>query len=87
MNRRHIASHYLFLPGYGYFKFHAVELENGYVRRFFPLHSELENVEWMPGVIALFPDGELGEWIAYLYYPFDFISMQSVAGTQRRQLL
>ena len=87
MKRRLIASHFLFLPGYGYLKMHAVEIDDGQVCRIFPLEGETEDTEWMPGVIALFPDGERGEWFAYLYAPFNVVSMQSVAGTRRRRLL
>lgn len=87
MKKRRIASHCLFLPGHGYLRMHALEMEDGYVHRIYPLKEEVEDMEWMPGVIALFPDGEHGEWRAYLYSPFDLISMQPVAGTRRRLLL
>ena len=126
------ASHYLFLPGVGYLKQYAVEMEEGCVIRIFPLSEEIENTEWLPGVIVLLPESEQitedfkfdksvehstfpSSWeegcpkggvvgkaataiipstkqlhqlhlIPYLFYPFDFTTMQPVAGTQHRQL-
>ena len=71
---KRFASHYLFLPGYGYLKQYVVEVDQGYAVRIFPLKEEVEDVEWLPGVIALFPEGPDGELASYLYYPFDFIS-------------
>lgn len=53
------ASHFLFLPQYGYFKQCAVETEAGVVKRIFPLTEELENVEWLPGAIVLLTRNEL----------------------------
>lgn len=53
------ASHFLFLPQYGYFKQCAVETEAGVVKRIFPLTEELENVEWLPGAIVLLTRHEL----------------------------
>lgn len=47
------ASHYLFFPGYGYLKQYVVEIEGGCVVRIFPLIDEVENAEWLPGVIVL----------------------------------
>ncbi len=83
---KRFASHYLFLPGYGYLRQYAVEVDDGCAVRIFPLEGEAENVEWFPGVIALFPEGPDGVLLPYLYYPFDFKSMQPVAGTRHRRL-
>lgn len=47
------ASHFLFLPGYGYLKQYAIEMEGECVTQIFPLTEEVENTEWLPGVIAL----------------------------------
>lgn len=47
------ASHLLFLPRYGYLERYAVEMKEGIVIRLFPLTEEVENTEWLPGVIAL----------------------------------
>ena len=48
------ASHFLFLPGHGYLKQYVVEIGEGQcVSRIFPLTEEVENTEWLPGVIAL----------------------------------
>lgn len=82
---KRFASHYLFSPEQGFLKQQVVELEGEFVVRTFPLTEEIESVEWMPGVIELTP-GAAGGLYAYLLYPFDFTSMQPVAGTQRRQL-
>lgn len=47
------ASHFLFLPGHGYLKQYAIEMEGEQVIRIFPLTEEVENTEWLPGIIAL----------------------------------
>ena len=44
---KRFASHFLFLPAYGYLKQYAVETEEGSVVRIFPLTEEIENVEWL----------------------------------------
>ena len=50
---KRFASHFLFLPAYGYLKQYAIETEEGIVVRLFPLTEEIENVEWLPGAIVL----------------------------------
>ncbi|WP_308760148.1 hypothetical protein [uncultured Bacteroides sp.] len=104
------ASHFLFLSGHGYLKQYVVEIgEEQYVSRIFPLAEEVENTEWLPGVIALLPETEAGKllfdkchnilaevppgiekelpsMVPWLYFPFDFITMQPGAGTQRKRL-
>lgn len=50
------ASHFLFFPGYGCLSRHVVEMFEGHVVRIFPLTEEIENTEWLPGVIALLSD-------------------------------
>lgn len=55
------ASHFLFLPGYGYYKQYVIETEDGCVVRMFPLTEEIENVEWLPGAIILLNEEELKE--------------------------
>lgn len=57
---KRFASHYLFLPEYGYLKQYAVETEKGYVVRIFPLTEEVEVTEWFPGVIALLVQDKAG---------------------------
>ena len=112
---KRFASHFIFLPGYGYLKQSVVGVEDGRVVSVFPLTEEIEGVEWFPGVIVLlnneedisegysgifqkssevleelpevfcqetFPSGIS----AYLFYPFDFTTMQPVGGTQHRPL-
>lgn len=53
------ASHLLFLSDYGYLKQYAIEMEGESVNRIFPLTEEVENTEWMPGVIALLRNPEV----------------------------
>lgn len=55
------ASHFLFLPGYGYLKQYVVEVEEGYVVHIFPLSEEVEDTEWLPGAIILLTEKELKE--------------------------
>ena len=58
---KRFASHFLFLPAYGYLIQYAVETEEGSVVRIFPLTEEIENVEWLPGAIVLLTQDELKE--------------------------
>lgn len=81
---KRFASHYLYLPNKGFMKQYVIEMERGYVVNFYPLTEEIESVEWMPGVIELAPQED--KLYAFILYPFDFKTMQPVAGTQRRQL-
>lgn len=48
------ASHFLFLPEIGFLKQQVIEVVDGEVVHIFPLTEEIESVEWLPGVIALF---------------------------------
>ena len=50
---KRFASHFIFLPGYGYLKQYVVGVEEGRVVSVFPLTEEIEGVEWFPGVIVL----------------------------------
>lgn len=123
---KRFAAHYLLLPEVGFIRQQVVEItDDGRVCHIFPLTEEIESVEWMPGLIALFPESEIKntgvfeknipvfqfnlpvvsdqtsscskEFLAvseergevlfpYLFYPFDFTSMQPVAGTRHRLL-
>lgn len=111
---RRYAAHFIFVSGYGYFKQHVVEVEQGSARSVFPLTEEIEGVEWFPGVIALLDRQEVEVGVPsvfpaldniskepplpfgkeclpkgltpYLFYPFDFTTMQPVAGTRHKQL-
>lgn len=56
------ASHFLFLPEYGYLKQYVIETEEGCVVHAFPLTEEIENVEWLPGAIVLLMSKELEEY-------------------------
>lgn len=55
------ASHFLFLPGYGYLKQCAVEVEEGCAVHVFSLSEEVEDTEWLPGAIILLTEEELKE--------------------------
>ena len=90
---KRFAAHYLLLPDVGFIRQQVVEIaDEGYARDIFPLTEEIESVEWMPGLIALLPDNEIKNTemfevlFPYLFYPFDFTSMQPVAGTRHRLL-
>src|SRR3712207_2036697 len=50
------ASHFLFFPGYGCLSRYVVETYEGHVACIFPLTEEVEDTEWLPGIIALLPD-------------------------------
>ena len=54
---KRFASHFLFLPAYGYLKQYAIETEEGIVVRLFPLTEEI----WLPGAIVLLTQNELKE--------------------------
>ena len=50
---KRFAAHYLFVPGSGFLKQYAIEIEGGYICHIFPFCEEIESVEWFPGVILL----------------------------------
>lgn len=82
---RRYASHYLIHPSLGMLKQQIVEVEQGVAVCHYPLIEELENVEWLPGVITLEPDGQ-GRLCPVWMYPYDFTNQRTVAETQRRRL-
>lgn len=47
------ASHFLYFPDHGCLNRHVVEMYESHVVRIFPLTEEVENTEWLPGVIVL----------------------------------
>lgn len=49
------ASHYLYLPGYGFLWHYVVQMHENCVEALFPMSDEIESTEWQPGVIALVP--------------------------------
>lgn len=51
------AAQYLFVAGQGYLKMMVAEVRDGYVVSLFSLKEEVENTEWLPGVLLLIPDG------------------------------
>lgn len=51
------AAQYLFVAGQGYLKMMVAEVRDGYVVSLFSLKKEVENTEWLPGVLLLIPDG------------------------------
>ena len=80
------ASHFLFLPGHGYLKQYVVEIGEGQcVSRIFPLTEDTccNILTAIPPVI----EEELPYLIPWLFFPFDFTTMQPGAGTQRKLLL
>ncbi|WP_027324568.1 hypothetical protein [Bacteroides pyogenes] len=57
---KHFASHYLYLPGTGFLKQQVITVsDEGFVEAIAPLTHEVESVEWIPGVIALFSAEQL----------------------------
>ena len=57
---KHFASHYLYLPGTGFLKQQVITVsDEGLVDAIAPLTHEVESVEWIPGVIALFSAEQL----------------------------
>lgn len=83
---RKIASHYLLLPDGNRLSHQVIELSDGIVTGYYPLLSEQENTEWLPGLIELSGDIQ-GEMIAFWCYPFDLSTMKPVDGTLRTRLL
>ncbi len=59
MSVKRYSAHFLYATHCGFLKQQVVEVENGYVRNYFPLSEELENVEWFPGVILLLTMAEV----------------------------
>lgn len=62
MKHYRFAAHYIFIPNHGYLKQYGVELVEGDVVRIFPLVEEVEDTEWLPGVIALFEPTDSQVW-------------------------
>ncbi len=54
---KRFASHYTYLPGQGFLKRWVVETCEKHIVRLFPLTEEVENTEWLAGVIVLLPEG------------------------------
>ena len=52
------ASLFHVVPGSGFLKQYAIEIEGGYICHIFPFSEEIESVEWFPGVILLTPQEE-----------------------------
>ena len=50
---KRFAAHYLFVPGSGFLKQYAIEIEGGYICHIFPFSEEIESVECFPGVILM----------------------------------
>lgn len=50
---KRFAAHYLYLQGLGYLKQYAVEVDNDKVVGLSPCMAEVENTEWLPGVLML----------------------------------
>lgn len=71
---KRFASHFVFLPAYGYLKQYVVETAEGVAVRLFPLAEEIENVEWLPGAIVLLTQDALKELDIKLFSKSDFQS-------------
>lgn len=57
---RHYAAHYVWSAQAGLQKqFVVVIADEGHVDSMFPLTEEIENVEWHPGIICLWPEKEI----------------------------
>lgn len=54
------AAQYLFVAGRGYLRMAVADMGERGPAAIFPLHEEVENTEWLPGVLLLVPDGR--EW-------------------------
>lgn len=55
---KRFASHYLFLPEYGFLKQYIVDIDNaGVITCIAPLVHEQEAVSWLPGLISFIPKG------------------------------
>lgn len=86
------ASHYLWVPGEGYLRQQVVEVDGCHAVRHYPLPGEIEDVEWLPGVIVLLPAYLPPPFPSYArlvpchLFPFDLTSLQPVAGTRHRLL-
>ena len=96
---KRFASHFLFLPAYGYLKQYAIETEEGMVVRLFPLTEEIENELKEPDTIfsltnasrnllitpPSFIDGSCG--LMPVYFPnFDTTTLLPAAGTRHKLL-
>lgn len=59
---KRFASHYLYIPAYGFLKQYIIETdEDGQVSSVFPMTEEIESVSWMPGVIMLLSEKQMSE--------------------------
>lgn len=74
------ASHFLFLPRYGYLRQFAVEMEGGHAVRIFPLSEEVENTEWLPGVILLLDEDIRPDITSYEPYFDTSLILSPVSG-------
>lgn len=53
---KRFASHYTYIPSYGFLKQYVVGINNeGVVVTLYPLREEVESIIWTPGVIRLMP--------------------------------
>lgn len=78
------ASHYVLFPGQGFLKQHVVEIESATQVRVFPLTAEIEDTEWLPGILHV---EHTTSWEVFHIPCFDFKAMKPVDGTLRRRLL
>lgn len=62
---RRLASNYIYLPELCFLKRYVIEVDAGRVLRLFPLIEEVEDTEWLPGVIVLLPNGMPAERVSF----------------------
>lgn len=80
------ASHYLFLPGYGYLKYFSLDMEDGRVARMYPLSEEVEDTEWLPGIIVLLNGHMRNEAASYEAYFYTALTLSSVPESVEERL-
>lgn len=78
--KRRFAAHYIYLSGLGYLKQGGIEVIGNRIARIFLLDEEIEDTEWLPGIIALlesssFPVDEVPVFLKSV--PCDFEYLQS----------
>jgi hypothetical protein len=82
---RRFAANYIITSAGEKLRQYVAEIADGHLVRLYPLNgAESENVEWMLGAIQLVDEAD--GTVAYHLYPFDFLSMACVDGTQRTLL-
>lgn len=80
MMKRRFAAHYVYLSGYGYLKSSVVELIDDKLINIFFLTEEVEDTEWLPGIIAVlespegFPENAIATFLSSV--PREILQME-----------